>query len=433
MAVSFSEITRDMTGGLISPEYRALNTELHETRSDYGARGSRAADKVRELAARYDCRSILDYGCGKGSLAAVLPNVQEYDPAIPGKDAEPRPADLVVCTDVLEHVEPDKIDAVLDHIRRLTQKVCHFSICTIPASKTLADGRNAHILLRPADWWVEKLKEYFDLALCWCTTTHIKGTAKPKLYPAKVETFAALSAEKRLEHAIANSRRIERRLFEAEAHDRRAIVACYGPSIKYTWSVLRDRGGAVFSVSGAHKFLIDRHIIPYAHIDCDPREHKAKQFGEPHGWVEYWLASCVHPAYLDRLDGYYVSLWHLWNGDESAPLFDHLAEGEWAVTGGGSVGLRTLMLLYCLGYRDFEIHGMDCSYADGEKYAGQHFGKPHHDMRVKCGDRWFETSASLVAYAQQFFITRSVMHDATVRLHGDGLLQHMVRLQQETS
>ncbi len=76
---------------------------------------------------------------------------------------------------------------------------------------------------------------------------------------------------------------------------------------------------------------------------------------------------------------------------------------------------------------------MDCSYAGAEKYAGKHFGKAHHDLRIKCGDRWFNTGASMVAYAQQFFITRSVMHDATVRFHGDGLLQHMVRMQQENS
>jgi hypothetical protein len=422
-------------GALISEEYRALNAELHERRADYGKGSHRALEAIRTACERYDCRTVLDYGCGKGGLRGAFPALQEYDPAIPGKDAEPAPADLVVCMDVLEHVEPGKIDAVLDHIRRLTQKVLSFSICIIPASKTLADGRNAHILLKPSDWWVGKLQEYFHLALCVVTTTHISGTAKPKLYEAKVETISALNEEKRLEHCRANIKRVSKRLREAEAHESKAAIMCFGPSLAWTWRFMA-KDADVFSVSGAHKFLIDRGVVPYAHIDCDPREHKARQFGDPHRLVRYWLASCVHPAFLDRLEGQDVSLWHLWNGDETMPLLDELEPGEWCATGGGSVGLRALTLLYALGYRDFEIHGMDCAYLGHDtRYAGKHLGKSHHDMRVRCGDRWFDTSASLVAYAQQFFLTRQALKDATIRFHGDGLLQHMVRLhaQQENS
>lgn len=421
---------------LISPEYLALNEQLHADREDYGARGHTWAHNIERMASDRNCASILDYGCGKGFLAgslrfsSVFPcDVREYDPAIPGKDAEPKPADLVACFDVLEHVEPDKIDAVLDHLRRLSQKVCVFSICTVPASKTLADGRNAHVLLRPADWWAERLERYFDLDIFEVTATHVRGVGKPKLYEPNIVTLSALDGEQRLAHARENMKRVKARLSEHEPHDGKAIIICYGPSLSYTWTQI-NRSSLVISVSGAHKFLIDRDIVPFAHIDCDPREHKARQFGAPSPDVFYWLASCVHPAFIDRLKGHSIALWHLWNGDESKELLDAIEPGEWLVQGGGSVGLRALMLLYCMGYRDFEIHGMDCSYADGQKYAGPHLGKPHHDLRIKCGDRWFDTGASMVAYAQQFFITRAVMHDATIRLHGDGLLQHMVRTQQ---
>lgn len=420
---------------LISPDYRALNAELHASSPEYGAslfewpvRASRAA------ASRYDCRTVLDYGCGKGKLRHTFPALQEYDPAIPGKDSEPRPADLVVCADVLEHVEPDKIDAVLDHLRRLSQKVCLLSICLVPAQKTLADGRNAHLLVKPADWWAERLERYFDLQAFDATPTHVRALGKPKLYEPNITTFQALTGEQRLAHAVENIKRVKGRLKEDAAHERKAVLVCYGPSLKWTYRQAASDGNAdIFSVSGSHKFLIDCGIIPDVHIDCDPREHKARQFGKPRSDVDYWIASCIHPAYLDRLRGFHVWLWHLWSGDETLPLMDHLEPGEWCVQGGGSVGLRALMLLYCMGYRDFEIHGMDCSFADGEPYAGEHFGKPHRFMRVKCGERWFDTGASLVAYAQQFFLTRQVMQGATIRLHGDGLLQHMVRIQQEAS
>ena len=39
--------------------------------------------------------------------------IKEYDPAIPGKDSLPEPADIVVCSDVLEHIEPNYLLNVL--------------------------------------------------------------------------------------------------------------------------------------------------------------------------------------------------------------------------------------------------------------------------------------------------------------------------------
>ena len=80
-------------------------------------------------------------------------NIREYDPAVPGKDAEPQPADLVICTDVLEHIEPDCLNDVLDHIRQVSLKYAFVNVSTRPAVKFLQDGRNAHLIIQPADWW----------------------------------------------------------------------------------------------------------------------------------------------------------------------------------------------------------------------------------------------------------------------------------------
>ena len=53
------------------------------------------------------------------------------------------------------------IDAVLADIKHLTNKFCYLVIDLQPAVKKLADGRNAHILLAPQDWWVMKLSQLF--------------------------------------------------------------------------------------------------------------------------------------------------------------------------------------------------------------------------------------------------------------------------------
>jgi len=149
---------------LISDEMRRLNRELHEDNVMYGIGGGKYAETVIKMKTE-NINSVLDYGCGKGHLAKALPfPIWQFDPAIPEHAESPRPADLVVCTDVLEHIEPDKLDVVLDDLRRCVLQVGYFVIHLGAAQKTYADGRNAHLIQEPADWWVKKLSQYFDVA-----------------------------------------------------------------------------------------------------------------------------------------------------------------------------------------------------------------------------------------------------------------------------
>ena len=148
---------------LISDAYKNQNLLLHET-NRFGRRGDRWADKVRELMASDAVAGVLDYGCGQGALRQALDlDIAEYDPAIPGKDRLPSPADLVVCTDVLEHIEPDLLQNVLAHLHSLTRKLLLATISTRPAVKTLPDGRNAHLIVESPDVWRQWLSPYFDI------------------------------------------------------------------------------------------------------------------------------------------------------------------------------------------------------------------------------------------------------------------------------
>jgi hypothetical protein len=75
----------------------------------------------------------------------------------------PEPADLVVCRDVMEHVEGDCIDAVLVHIARLALRAAVFAIACHPAHQSLPDGRNTHCSIHPPEWWRERLQQHFEL------------------------------------------------------------------------------------------------------------------------------------------------------------------------------------------------------------------------------------------------------------------------------
>lgn len=147
-----------MSGLLISDSYKRLNSDLHESNPFYGTGGGGRAQEVAAVADKFGCLGILDYGCGKGDLtrALLLRDVREYDPAIPGKDQRPEPAHLVFCGDVLEHIEPEYLEAVLDDLASLSLKAVLFMVHTGPARKTLADGRNAHLTQQPPEWWLPR-------------------------------------------------------------------------------------------------------------------------------------------------------------------------------------------------------------------------------------------------------------------------------------
>lgn len=147
------------SGDLVSPDYRRQLEEMHQSRR-WGADGAKHVDAVRALIEKFSPTTILDYGCGREALGRALApiRVSGYDPGIAGKDKMPKPCELVVCTDVLEHVEESNLDNVLAHLVALTAKALYLVIATRPANATLPDGRNAHLIVAGADYWIAKLR-----------------------------------------------------------------------------------------------------------------------------------------------------------------------------------------------------------------------------------------------------------------------------------
>jgi hypothetical protein len=152
---------------LISDEYRAQNAEKHETSEVYGADNAhRWVKMVNALTWEYETFSVLDYGCGKGNLARMMTKmpIHNYDPAIPEFSATPAPDDIVICTDVMEHVEPDCLDAVIDDLKRVTNIVLVVNISLQPSLKHMPDGSNAHLIVEDIEFWMTKFLKYFDLS-----------------------------------------------------------------------------------------------------------------------------------------------------------------------------------------------------------------------------------------------------------------------------
>lgn len=157
-----------MTLPLISPEYQKQQEYLHE-HTKYGIASIKYAPLVTEIVNKLEVTHLLDYGCGKqmNLLKHIRPKqkvtYQAYDPGVPDLAGAPTPAQMVACIDVLEHIEPEFLDNVLDHLASLTEAVCFMTVHTGPANKFLPDGRNAHINQQPMGWWLPKLMVRFEI------------------------------------------------------------------------------------------------------------------------------------------------------------------------------------------------------------------------------------------------------------------------------
>ena len=168
---------------LVDPGLVAQYAELHRAGA-YGNTSLKRIARIRPLVRELDPASILDYGCGQSSLVDHLAlrastMLYRYDPAIP-EIAEIKAAhvDMIVCTDVLEHIPEADLPDVLHHIAALSSHVV-FGIDTTPSEQQLPDGSNAHCTVRPAAFWHGLLRGHFDAVVrlhssrsskCWFKT-----------------------------------------------------------------------------------------------------------------------------------------------------------------------------------------------------------------------------------------------------------------------
>jgi len=124
--------------------------------------------KIKHLIDKYECSSVLDYGCGN-ALEYIHNKVHEkvwnvsavwYDPNhnkfnyLPDKEF-----DGVICTDVMEHIPEESVSTVLNRIFNRAKKFVFFNISIRKAAKTLPNGENAHVTVMPSSWWDDEIKK----------------------------------------------------------------------------------------------------------------------------------------------------------------------------------------------------------------------------------------------------------------------------------
>lgn len=157
----------------------------HATKKTFSGNGClKHARALVAMSKAIGATSAIDYGCGKGlqyGKMVEIPvlvdapdvykadfapleqhlgyEVTKYDPAVPQFQTPPwGPADLVWCTDVMEHIPEEDIPFIVSELSRLAIKGVFVTVGTYPAKKHLPNGENAHVCIKPAEWWDEQFE-----------------------------------------------------------------------------------------------------------------------------------------------------------------------------------------------------------------------------------------------------------------------------------
>jgi len=151
----------------ISSEYKDELNKKHKNEK-WGVTGAKYSGGAiwNLLRTRKYLLTALDYGAGRGSVAQAFPDISwtEYDPGILEKSIRPNGRfDLVTCTDVMEHVEIEYVDAVIADLAEYTGKVLFMDIACFPTNSVFAsgpyEGEDVHITVREPQWWIDKFDE----------------------------------------------------------------------------------------------------------------------------------------------------------------------------------------------------------------------------------------------------------------------------------
>jgi len=173
-----------MTKG--STEYNELIEEykkIHEDPEMFpGKSVVKYAHYIKSIVKDNKCKTLLDYGSGKGYLyekdnkylkeKLQIPfhkflNIKSYrcyDPGVEKFSQLPTDTyDMVIAVDVMEHLPTQDLEWIIDSIMSYANNATFFNIACFEALKTFKNGKNLHISIHEPEWWIDLInKIWYD-------------------------------------------------------------------------------------------------------------------------------------------------------------------------------------------------------------------------------------------------------------------------------
>jgi hypothetical protein len=167
-------------------------------------------------------------------------------------------------------------------------------------------------------------------------------------------------------------------------------------------------------------------------MEADAQKHKAKFTQLAKQGVRYYIASRCHPDVFDGIleKTPHVVIWHMNHTAIENEEVHKFYKDPVFIQGSVSVAGRGTCLGIVMGYRSFNIYGMDCSFPwDEEKTfeeQTQHAGMHPNPQAVYRTDpvagNVYYTTLQLMATADAFLDMARITNMVEYRIHGKGLL-----------
>lgn len=337
------------------------------------------------------------------------------------------------CTDVMEHIPPDKVDRVLDNILRAAQHV-FFSISTVDDSCGALIDAPLHLTVQPYEWWLAK----FNARECLVHWSHAEPNGALFYVSAwatgdDIVKTGVLNAE--TEQVRANVRHnIAQGWQHAHPHptnDVEIMLLGGGPSMPAFLDEIRQQranGVKLVTLNGAYNWALDHGLTPSATVIVDARAFNARFTKPVIDGCKYFIASQCDPSVLDGLPKDRTYLFHTMPNLVGDILDEHYGRAWHAVPGGSTVLLRAIPLLRMLGFKRFHLYGCDSCLLGEAHHA---YAQPENDgalvVPVTLSGKIFYCHPWMVSQAAEFVtLIQKLGDEIELAVYGDGLLAHIL-------
>jgi hypothetical protein len=340
------------------------------------------------------------------------------------------------CTDVMEHIPPDKVDQVLDRVLGAAEHV-FFSISLTDDRCGALIGQPLHLTVQPYEWWLEKFQKrntvvhwsrnLGDMALFyvsdWCSGDFIvsHGTLNE-------------SVEQIRENVRVNVGNGWAQVKPYQPNDMEVMILGGGWSLPQHLEEIRQKredGVKLVTLNGTYNWALEHGLSPSAQIVVDARPFNARFTKPVHETCRYLIASQCHPSVLEGLPKERTMLWHTMYDDIKDLVGEQFKDGLYPVPSCTTVMVTSIPLLRMLGFQKFHLYGCDsCVSPDKSQHHAyeqkENDGSPIVPVSVT-GGRIFWCNPWMVAQAQQFMEMLKLMKDEVeIAVYGDGLLKHIL-------
>jgi SAM-dependent methyltransferase len=422
----------------------------------YCAPGEESFLKFLEKASPKEGDSVIDFGCGTGRGAQGLKNAGLKVTGVdfagncldPQVDIEFVQADLTkhipvnstygYCTDVMEHLPPEDVSAVLNNILNSATLV-FFQISCVEDHMGYLVGAPLHLTIQDHDWWKQKLLDC-GAKILWSedlVDTCQFYVQSPKWKAAdEIKHKSTLHGgdEQIKENIRVNCQGGWNLVQPYLKQDGEVMLIGGGPSLNDFEDDIRQKreaGVPLITTNGAYHWALGNGIKPSAQVMVDARPFNKRFLDPVIEDCKYLVASQCDPSAIEHLPKDRTYLWHSCSDEKMLEFIRGVQEAPvWPTPGGSTVMLRALMLLQALGFYKIHVYGMDSCIRESHHAYPQEENSKDQEITVKVQTRTkeFECAPWMAIQAKEFRQMAGLMDDEVeLAVYGDGLIATMIR------